>query len=108
MRTKEPESICRTLNQLSEISKCWNIRNVAQFDLFPKSEDLIATERKYSDALTGEDIQGIKVEVKKSKKGKKPAAALTTTTNNNISTMNDLSKSLESKVNLTLSSAASH
>ncbi|KAL4490305.1 hypothetical protein ABPG72_004344 [Tetrahymena utriculariae] len=93
IRTKEPENICRTLNQISEIAKCWNIKSVAQFDLFPVASDLIAMERKYSDSLTAEDIHGIQIEVKKSKKGKQ------------ISSINDLSKTQmmggESKANIT-------
>lgn len=32
---------------------------MSQFDLFPKSVDLIAVERKYSDSLTDEDITGL-------------------------------------------------
>lgn len=44
MRTKEPENICRILNQINEITKSWNIKNVAQFDLFP-----IADVRNYID-----------------------------------------------------------
>ena len=45
--------------KVSNVLKQWNIRVVSQFNLFPKSQDLIAVERKYSDSLTDEDITGV-------------------------------------------------
>ena len=39
-------------------------------NLFPSSENLYSMERKYSDALTSEDIHGYYIEIKKSKKVK--------------------------------------
>lgn len=46
-------------------------------------------ERKYSDSLNGEDIYGVAVETKRSKKGKK------------VTSFFDSSKSQESKTNAT-------
>jgi len=42
------------------------------FDLFPKVELLITMERKYGDALTFEDINGIKKKKKKRSNVLKP------------------------------------
>jgi hypothetical protein len=59
IRTKVPENIQETLVKVQNILKQWNVRVVAQFNLFPKASDLIAVERKYSDSLTDEDITGV-------------------------------------------------
>ena len=58
IRTKVPENIYNVLVNISEIRKCWTIQTIDQFNYFPITEDLIIMERKYSDALTPEDIHG--------------------------------------------------
>ncbi|KRX01048.1 hypothetical protein PPERSA_00796 [Pseudocohnilembus persalinus] len=68
LRTKVPEHIYNVLIKIHEIRKCQNIRQVDQFNLFPDAKDLISMERKYSDALSPEDIFGYEIEVKKGKK----------------------------------------
>lgn len=68
MRAKVPENIMIVLNQISNIKKHWNLRTVVEFNLFPKSDDLISLERKYSDSLSEEDVTGIEMTMHKTKK----------------------------------------
>lgn len=68
MRAKVPENIMIVLNQISNIKKHWNLRTVVEFNLFPKSDDLISLERKYSDSLSEEDVTGMEMTMHKTKK----------------------------------------
>ena len=58
IRTKVPQNIQDCLVNIQSIRAHWNLKNVAEFNIFPLSEDLIAIERKYSDSLSDEDLLG--------------------------------------------------
>ena len=70
IRTKTPENIQNVLTSLYEIRKCDSLKQLDQFNYFPNSIDLIQMERKYSDALTSEDIHCEIIELKKSQRKK--------------------------------------
>ena len=72
LRTKVPEYIYKTINQLYRLRKATRIAETRNFDSYPTSEDLIKLERKYGDSLTEMDHYCY-VKKKKAKKMKNTA-----------------------------------
>lgn len=61
IKSKVDEKICENLNKMSELRKiCDDLQTVAAMDLWPDAETLVQIERKYSQSLIYEDINGEK------------------------------------------------
>jgi hypothetical protein len=44
--------------KILNISKQFNLRQITQFNLFPTADDLFEIEKKFSTALTHQDVSG--------------------------------------------------
>eukprot|EP00353_Schmidingerella_taraikaensis_P000553 CAMPEP_0185598048 /NCGR_PEP_ID=MMETSP0434-20130131/81753_1 /TAXON_ID=626734 ORGANISM="Favella taraikaensis, Strain Fe Narragansett Bay" /NCGR_SAMPLE_ID=MMETSP0434 /ASSEMBLY_ACC=CAM_ASM_000379 /LENGTH=155 /DNA_ID=CAMNT_0028226933 /DNA_START=1065 /DNA_END=1532 /DNA_ORIENTATION=- len=61
LRSKVPEDMYDTMQKFAEIRKLDRAALVRDFNLFPVPERLLILERKYGDALSFEDISGIRL-----------------------------------------------
>lgn len=61
LRSKVPEDVYDTLQKIAEIRKLDRASLVRDFNLFPVPKNLLTIERKYGDALSHEDINGVKL-----------------------------------------------
>jgi hypothetical protein len=59
IKSKVAEEICQNLNKINDIKKiCDDLITVDSMNLWPIAEWLVQIERKYSQSLTYEDING--------------------------------------------------
>lgn len=68
LRSKVPEEMYSILSKFAEMRKQSRASLVRDFDLFPDPEAILEFELKYGDALTQEDITGLKSKKLKIKK----------------------------------------
>ena len=60
IKSKVPEEISQDLNKINEIKRiCDDLKTVDSMNLWPNADVLVQIERKFSDSLTYEDINGV-------------------------------------------------
>ena len=63
-----PLEIYEIIGNLNQIRHKESIRDVVSSDLWPRKDSIINFERNYGDALSNEDMTGIKPKIKKVKR----------------------------------------
>ena len=78
LRSKVPQDMYDTMQKFAEIRKLDRASLVRDFNLFPIPERLLILERKYGDALSFEDISGIRM--RKRRRNRDTAVTIDNTT----------------------------